>query len=346
MGTWGYRLYENDTTLDLREYFENCMREGKAFEEALEEVISEFDMNNNPTEDPDIEVEWFALADTLWRCGRLTPEIKEKVLTYLEDSSDLRRWEEVNPKFAPKRKTELEKLKEKLQQEQRPAKTFRKKREKKGYICPWKIGDVYAYPMTGPDSEGTEFYRRYAICIKVDNYEHRILGWDEDPADILPVVWIKLTKDNQLPATVEEIDALEFVQMRHYAHVPRVFDRERFIFECNFFGQEVPSEEKLNEIEENYNKEKEEEFDHSSDYLTDINHHLHYFRTYLPNYSKRSTPKYLIYLGNYKVAPPPLEDVFVHCIIGHWKFFERDIIKQYRENKAYNESIGWPEKYL
>ena len=346
MGTWGYRLYEDDTALDVRDTFTDYMREGNTLEEAIGKISSAFQLDGDPKEDPDVEKGWFAIADVLWRYGRLTPEIKEKALSFLNDSEDLKFWEEDNPRLAPKRKKELEKLKEKLESEQPPQKKFGKKREIKEYVCPWKIGDVYAYPMVGEASQGTEFYGRYAICIKVDNYEDGILGYEEKPADIFPVVWIKLTKDNQLPTTVEEIDALEFVQLKHYEHVPKVFDRERFIFKCNFFGLEVPNEEKLNQIEEKYNKEKEEEFDHSSDYLTDINHHLHYYRTYLPNTSKRSTPKSLIYLGNFEAAPPPLEGVFVHNVIGHWKFFERFLIKEYRENKAYNESVGWPEDYL
>ena len=340
MGTWGYRLYEDDITLDVRDTFTDYMREGDTLEEAIGKISSAFHLDGDPKEDPDVEKGWFAIADVLWRYGRLTPEIKEKALSFLKDSEDLKFWEEDNPELAPKRKKELKKLKAKLESEQPPQKKFGKKREIKEYVCPWKIGDVYAYPMVGEASQGTEFYGRYAVCIKVDTVFK---------GDYYPVVWIKLTKDNQLPRTVEEINELEFVQFRYPCNHPLKFDREEFEADYAFWKIDLPSEEEIAKIAEEYNRKQEERFDHSLDYLNDKNGNLHVYRAYLYNTSKRATPKSLIYLGNFQVSPPPMEyriDNNELFSTGHWKYFEELLIKDYTENKAYNESVGWPEDYL
>ena len=66
----------------------------------------------------------------------------------------------------------------------------------------WEIGDTFYLKLEGLEDE--EFNNRYLIFIKIDNYEYRVHG--------LPIFYVKITKNDTLPKTKEEIDDLEFIQ--------------------------------------------------------------------------------------------------------------------------------------
>ena len=66
----------------------------------------------------------------------------------------------------------------------------------------WEIGDTFYLKLEGLEDE--EFNNRYLIFIKMGEEEYRVHG--------LPVFYVKITKNDVLPKTKEEIDRLEFVQ--------------------------------------------------------------------------------------------------------------------------------------
>ncbi len=115
MGTWGTGLYQDDTTCDVKEEYLNLLKIGTEPEEAMEEMIINWEDCIEDVEEGTLF--WFALAETQWRYGLLDKKVKEIALQYIEEGIDLERWEE-DQKLYTKRKTELEKLKEKLESEQ------------------------------------------------------------------------------------------------------------------------------------------------------------------------------------------------------------------------------------
>ena len=63
MGTWGTRLYDDDVALDVKETYQMKLEEGKNKEQALNEILTEFDWAMD--DEIDSEIFWIALADTL-----------------------------------------------------------------------------------------------------------------------------------------------------------------------------------------------------------------------------------------------------------------------------------------
>jgi len=158
MASWGVNLYQDDVTDDVRHSYREKRKHGKTNAEAIEEMYAEYDSLISDTEDAPLF--WFALADTLWEFGCLTKEIQEKAISGIP--TDIQRWRQENSSLAAKRILVLEKLKEKLsspQPEEKIVKPYRL------YQCPWRIGDIFAYPLADewePDC--------WALLQKCDEY--------------------------------------------------------------------------------------------------------------------------------------------------------------------------------
>ena len=86
MGTWGAKLYENDTALDVKDRFDD-LRKGKTVQQITDELIKEYTCELNDIDDA--SAFWFALADTQWNLGRLLPEVKAQALERLGQGGDL-----------------------------------------------------------------------------------------------------------------------------------------------------------------------------------------------------------------------------------------------------------------
>ena len=157
MGTWGTGLYQDDTTCDVKEEYLNLLKIGTEPEEAMEEMIINWeDCIEDVEEGP---LFWFALAETQWRYGLLDEKVKEIALQYIEEGIDLERWEE-DQKLYTKRKTELEKLKEKLESEQPKGKKIPKMTFQRAN---WKIGDIILYQILNEDLKDHKWYKKYVL---------------------------------------------------------------------------------------------------------------------------------------------------------------------------------------
>ena len=125
---------------------------------------------------------------------------------------------------------------------------------------------------------------------------------------IIPVVKVKITKDHTLPATVEEFDELEYVQV------------DMSLYENRFSVINVKNK------------------DNTTEYLTNAAGQLPIYILSLSNTSKRVIPKNLVYIGNFpKVKPPELEyiprdEVSIFGVL--WKSFDKVIIKRYCHYKS------------
>lgn len=197
MGAWGVALYSDDYTRDVRGDYRDALWFGKTDEEAIQEVIRK-DAPKPGSEDE--SVFWYALADTMWNYGRLTPEIKEKALYYLENVQEDDRWD--SEKTWERRKLVLAKLKEKLLSEQPPRKRVSRYVP---YVCPWKLGDVFAYQMHKKASEEYGALGKYILFRKVtERY-----AW---PHNTIPVIQIYKWIGDQIPS-IEEIKGLPVLNM-------------------------------------------------------------------------------------------------------------------------------------
>ena len=70
MGWWDSTLYGNDTTADIPDEYRKLLEDQKTDEEAYRGVLNQFGEMIGTDEEPLL---WFALADSMWKYGRLMP---------------------------------------------------------------------------------------------------------------------------------------------------------------------------------------------------------------------------------------------------------------------------------
>jgi len=167
MGAWGSSLYANDTTSDVRDTYIGFLEEQLSNQEAYDKILTMYsEYLGDPDEEP---LFWFALADTQWKVGRLTPEAKTKALKWISNNGGMALWEESKSGGAGWKKT-LDKLRVKLETEQPKEKKIRKPEKINQNL--WNIGDVYAYQFHTEESTKYGVCDKYMILQKIDEEKY------------------------------------------------------------------------------------------------------------------------------------------------------------------------------
>jgi len=200
MGTWNASLYGNDTTQDVRDTYTKYLFEKLSNQEAFEKTLE--DCHDLIGDEDDEPLFWFALAETQWSVGRLTPEVKEKALEWIEKDGGVALWEDSGARSAGWKKT-LETLKKKLESPMRSEKKMEALNQNL-----WNIGDVYAYQFNTEESKSLGRYGKYILLQKMGE-SPRIQSW----------------------MTSEEREKAPMIMMIHvfdklFDHTPKLEDRE------------------------------------------------------------------------------------------------------------------------
>ena len=112
MGTWGPNLYQNDTSLDVKDEFEKLYNEGKNVQEITDILTEEYkSLFGDIKEEP---LFWLALADTQWEFGVLLPVVKEKALYWIDESVNMLNFKSINTSAKENRIKNLNGLRAKL----------------------------------------------------------------------------------------------------------------------------------------------------------------------------------------------------------------------------------------
>ena len=301
MGIWGPKIYENDIALDVKDEFEMLFDEGKSVQVITDILLTE---NKEIISEPkDAQHFWLALADVQYDKGVLLPMVKEMALHWIE-RGDLKLDYQIHiPMDIELRTLELKKLREKLHGGQ-PAVKDTKKR--KLYKCPWNIGDVYAYQLDSDLAKERGLYGRYFLIQKVDEAN----WW---PGHIVPIVYVKITKDENLPSSIEEYNQLEYVQTSFTKF-------ENRFWPINMSRPEEDIAEKM-----------------KIKYVVDEYGFLPEYRIILINTSKKVIPSKLQYFGKFENVRPPHNEYVPHVTSNikavSWKrseeTFESKIINCY-----------------
>ena len=204
MGYWGVGLYQNDVSCEVKEEYLRALKDGSDNNVAVELVITKY--NDYIEDDDDSVCYWLALADTQWNYGRLTSDVFNKAIEIIDKEECLAIWYEESKKTGDKRRKVLDDLKKKLESPQPPKKRIPKQRR---YICPWKIGDVFAFQINNEEFNQHPLFHRWIVLQKVGNVE-----WY--PCHTIPV----MTAINSLKTTcptLEEISEFRFIKIgKHY----------------------------------------------------------------------------------------------------------------------------------
>lgn len=194
MGTWEVGIYQNDVSADVRDDYIGKLKLGKSDEEALQEILAEY---KEESEDYDCKYDFFlALADTLWKKGRLPEELRIKALHMIEEDKVSERWE--SEKIRKERSKVLDKLKVKLEGEMPERK---KVSVHKPYVLGWEEGDVYFFQIK-EKIEGYEKYLGWYALFYVDKIyldDWYVRGIQDEIAE----AYFFLTKDK--PKSVDDI---------------------------------------------------------------------------------------------------------------------------------------------
>ena len=293
MGAWGPGLYSDDVTEDVRGIYVDKLHRGNNGEQASKEMIAEFEWAWS--DEDDAPVFWFAMADMQWNYGRLQEEVKKKALYYLNDMKNLQRWEYENLKMSEKRKQVLNELRKKLNTLQPPEKKVSQYRL---YHCQWKVGDMYAYQLEGEYAKERGLNGKYLLFYKIAES----IWW---PGHVIPVVYIKLTENNEIPKTREELEKLEYIQAS--------------VLNSNDFSDKF--------IIDAHGKWKNRDFE------ADEYGYLSIYRFQLISTSKKSIPKKLSYIGNFLNLTPPDKEFIMEIKENirpiDWKKVEEDVLTKY-----------------
>lgn len=301
MGVWGPALYQNDIAIDVKGEFEELINAGKTAQEITCKLTSDYKgIMGNVDEEPSF---WFALADTQWNLGVLLPYVKEKALNWIESELDYDVLKCSEYYTIDQRTNALCELKAKLNL---PQPLEKKAKSKSVYKCQWKIGDVFAYQLESELAKKRGLCGRYFLIQKVDE-----TTWY--PGHIVPIVYVKITKDGKLPINEEEYNKLEYVQTSFTKYEDRFWP-----IDMNCPQEDLAKKSQIN-------------------YCVDEYGYLPQYRVTLLNTSKRVVPEKLIYVGNYVNYSHPPREFIPHSKVNirtvSWKklneTFETIMIKQY-----------------
>ena len=88
MGAWDVGIFDNDTSVDVRGFYEDYLREDEAT--ATSRVLEKFAEDlAEPEIAPDV---WLGLAGVQWELGRPDAKVVERALAIIESGDDLERW--------------------------------------------------------------------------------------------------------------------------------------------------------------------------------------------------------------------------------------------------------------
>lgn len=291
MSSWDPGLYQDDIAAEVRDFYIDKLHRGKTGIEITQELLHNFSELLEDSDDS--AVFWFALADTQWKLGRIESYVKNQALSYIDNGNDIKCWSAESPKDAKKRLKILTDLKNRLMSQPPPEKKIS---QYKIYHCEWSIGDVFAYKLESELAKEKGLYGKFILIRKIDENT-----WF--PGHTVPIVYIKITESDRLPANIDEYNHEEYIQTGSTRY------ENRFLpIDARRAQQDIEEKSKLI-------------------YNVDEFGYLPQFRVTLINTSKKIIPKKLIYLGNFKDSLPPQIEFIPHSKANikpiMWKNFDK-----------------------
>lgn len=302
MGQWGNSLYQDDVAEDVRDYYKEQLRYGKSGNEITKSLIE----HNEPmlSDSDDAPLFWFALADTQWDMGRLEDFVKEKALYYIRKKA-MSQYEKIEGSRSIIQLETIRRLEEKLLSPQPPKKKISQHRL---YHCPWKVGDVYSYPLESDYAKEKHLCGCFFLFQKIGETVCH-------PGHTIPIVWVKIAKRYELPTDETMYNKLEFVQTSAIKFDP-------FIEEFHIDSRGLTEQEFLHRVNEEMKKLN-----------LDESGLLPVYRMALMNISRRVLPKSLAFLGNFQNTEAPKGEFVPSNSVSipsfPWKSIEKLLIDRY-----------------
>ncbi len=178
--------------------------------------------------------------------------------------------------------------------------------KKHAYLCQWKNGDVFAYLIESDFAKEKGLDGRYFLIQKVDDCVLHT-------GSVVPIVYVKITKDMELPTDIESYNQTEYVQTWFSK-----FEERFWPIDMSRPEEDIAEKSKIC-------------------YQTDEYGFLPQYRAVIMNTSERVIPHKLMYIGNFIDALPPEKEFIpyskMNIIKTMWESigdnFETKMIKRY-----------------
>lgn len=142
MGTWGFRLYENDTFCEVVEYFKQQAMSSVSAENICLEVLAEYQTA------PDYVLVEEAIIECLWRLGAVTEEHISAVRRIIDEQKDHGFWAELEADevFLRNRASEMSRFLNRISKPPTPSQRWKLKPTE---ACPLQKGSCFWYKSVG-----------------------------------------------------------------------------------------------------------------------------------------------------------------------------------------------------
>ncbi len=116
MGTWGFGIFEDDFTLDIKDYYKQFKDEGVSVNQSVARLKKLYnDIILDEDFGPDLEpLFYIGLAASLIESKELLEEIKYKAIEHISSGNGLDLWKEAGIVSLLRRKLEISKFKKRL----------------------------------------------------------------------------------------------------------------------------------------------------------------------------------------------------------------------------------------
>jgi len=170
----------------------------------------------------------------------------------------------------------------------------------------WNVGDVYAYKLESDLAKERGLFEEYFLVQKIHEEEWSV-------RNRVPIVYIKITKDGNLPTNTEEYDQLEYVQTRFTKYENRFHPLDFSQLEADLARKATMT------------------------YKVDEYGLLPQFRTTILKPARVTIPKELFFVGSFPDAQPPKIEFIPHHFLNqrliNWtrnaELFERLVVTAY-----------------
>lgn len=180
---------------EIRDEYETCRRNGQDREAAVAQLQLSYANELAEGVEDDAPLFWVGLADAQYKLSEISAEVAEKGLAAL-DALERMDWDICPGDFTRRRQRYATAPME-------PRKKFGKSRK---FRCQWKLGDTFAYLLSGPDAEEAGIAGRYVLFRKVDEIE-----WED--GHLYAVVTSTLWDHQPLPTNAEEFRRLAILKV-------------------------------------------------------------------------------------------------------------------------------------
>lgn len=170
---------------EIKNEYIRCRQNGSNRHEATYTLIEKYVNELVTGVADDSLVFWIGLADGQYSQKELTTDVAQNALHSL-DQIELLDWE-ITPRDISLRRT-------RYAEAPMPERKIRKSEK---YRCSWKIGDTFAYLLSGEETDACGLSGKYVLLRKVDELEF-------GDGRLLPVVTFTIWDDHILPSSAEE----------------------------------------------------------------------------------------------------------------------------------------------